>query len=121
MENQQFENQEGQPQQSPQHYSITIDPREQEGHEEQQAYYPQSMYVDPREKIQPKPRRRRRWLWLVAAIVIIALLGSGMRSGMRGFQHSTTETRSYELSAGAVPTLVLNDDTGSITIHTGNA
>lgn len=124
MENQQFENQEWQPQQpqqSPQQYSLNIDPREQQGQEEQQAYYPQSFYVDPREKIQPMPRRRRRWLWIVAALVIIALLGSGMQAGMRGYQHSNTETHTYELGAGVVPTLVLNDDTGSITIQTGDS
>ena len=121
MENQQFEKQEWQSQQSPQQYSINIDPREQQGQEEQQAYYPQSMYVDPREKIQPMPRRRRHWLWIVAALVIIALLGSGMQAGMRSFQHSNTETRTYELSTGVAPTLVLNDDTGSITIQTGDS
>lgn len=121
MENQQFEEQEWQPQQSPQQYSITIDPREQQGPEEQQAYYPQSLYVDPREKIQPKPRRHRRWLWIVGAILIIALLGSGVQAGMRSFQHSNTETHTYELGAGVAPTLVLNDDTGSITIQTGDS
>jgi len=133
MENQQFENQEwrsrqplqpSQPSQPSQQYSINIDPREQQGQEErgeQQAYYPQSMYVDPREKIQPMPRRRRRWLSIVAALVIIALLGSGMQAGMRSFQHSNTETRTYELSTGVAPTLVLNDDTGSITIQTGDS
>lgn len=123
MENQQFEKQEGQSQQPQQQYSITIDPREQDGQEEQQAYYPQSLYVDPHEKIQLKPRRRRRWLWIVAAIVIIALLGSGMQSRMRGLQHPTTETHTYTygLSTGVAPTLVLHDDTGSITIQTGDS
>lgn len=123
MENQQFEKQEWQPQQSPQQYSLNIDPREQQGQEEQQAYYPQSRYVDPREKIQPMPRRRRRWLWIVAVLVIIALLGSGVQAGMRGFQHSNIETHTYTYGLGTnvVPTLVLNDDTGSITIQTSDS
>src|SRR5438094_63591 len=122
MDNQQFENQEWrsrQPIQPPQQYSINVDPREQQEREGQQGYYTQSMYVDPREKIQPMPRRRRRWIWIVAAILIIALLGSGIQAGMKGFQHSSIESRTYELSAGVAPTLVLNDDTGSITIQTG--
>lgn len=119
MENQQFENQEWQ---TPRQYYVNTDSREQQGpqgQQEQQGYYPQSMYVDPREKIQPRPRRRRPWLWVVAAIVIIALLGGGIQSGLRNFVNTSSETHTYLVSA--LPTLVLNDNTGTVTIHTGGS
>jgi hypothetical protein len=116
MENQQFENQEWQTPQ--QHYGNT-DPREQQGPQGQQGYYPQPVYVDPREKIQPPPRRHRPWLWIVAAIVIIALLGSGIQSGLRNVVNTSSETHTYSVST--LPTLVLNDDTGTVTIHTGGS
>ena len=116
MENQQFENQEWQ---TPQQHFVNTDPREQQGQQEQQGYYPQSMYVDPREKIQPAPRRRRPWLWIVAAIVIIALLGGGIQSRLRNFVNTSSETHTYSVSA--LPKLVINDDTGTVTIHTGGS
>ncbi|OLD82082.1 MAG: hypothetical protein AUG54_03370 [Ktedonobacter sp. 13_1_20CM_4_53_7] len=114
MENQQFENQEWQ---TPQQHYVNTDPREQQGQQGQQGYYPQSMYVDPREKIQPAPRRRRPWLWIVAAIVIIALLAGGIQSGLRNFVNTSSETHTYAVSA--MPRLVINDNTGTVTIHTG--
>ncbi len=116
MENQQFENQEWQ---TPQQHYVNTDPREQQGQQGQQGYYPQSMYVDPREKIQPAPRRRRPWLWIVAAIVIIALLAGGIQSGLRNFVNTSSETHTYVVSA--MPRLVINDNTGTVTIHTGGS
>ena len=116
MENQQFENQEWQ---TPQQHYVNTDPREQQGQQGQQGYYPQSMYVDPREKIQPAPRRRRPWLWIVAAIVIIALLAGGIQSGLRNVVNTSSETHTYAVSA--MPRLVINDNTGTVTIHTGGS
>src|SRR5437763_8341591 len=116
MENQQFENQEWQ---TPRQHYVNTDPREQQGQQGQQGYYPQSMYVDPREKIQPAPRRRRPWLWIVAAIVIIALLAGGIQSGLRNFVNTSSETHTYAVSA--MPRLVINDNTGTVTIHTGGS
>src|SRR5207244_5024517 len=55
MENQQFENQEWQ---TPRQHYVNTDPREQQGQQGQQGYYPQSMYVDPREKIQDRKSTR---------------------------------------------------------------
>ncbi len=110
MENQQFEHQEWQ---SSQQSYVNTDPRE------QQAYIPQPGYIDPREKIQPAPRRRRLWLWIIAGLVIIALLGSGVQAGLRNIVNISSETRTYTVNA--LPTLVLNDATGTVTIHTGSA
>jgi hypothetical protein len=111
MENQQFEHQEWQP--SSQQNYVNTDPRE------QQAYIPQPGYIDPREKIQPAPRRRRLWLWIIAGLVIIALLGSGVQAGLKNIVNTSSETHTY--SVYALPTLVLNDNTGTVTIHTGGA
>jgi hypothetical protein len=110
MENQQFEQQEWQ---SSQQSYVNTDPRE------QQAYIPQPGYIDPREKIQPAPRRRRLWLWIIAGLVIIALLGSGVQAGLKSFVNISSETHTYSITA--LPTLVLNDNTGTVTIHTGAA
>ena len=109
MENQQFEQQEWQSSQQ----NVNTDPREQQG------YGPQPGLIDPGEKIQPIPRRRRPWLWIIGALVIIALLGSGVQAGLRSIINTSSETHIYTVSA--LPTLVLNDDTGAVTIHTGGA
>lgn len=111
MENQQFEQQEMQPSQQP---YVNTDPRE------QQEYNPQPGYIDQREKIQPTPRRRRPWLWVIAILVIIALLGSGVQAGLRNIDNTSSVTNTYAVSAQTAPTLVLNDDTGTVTIQTGN-
>src|SRR5438477_12871439 len=95
-----------------QQHFVNPDPREQQG---QQGYYPQSMYVDPREKIQPAPRRRRPWLWIVAAIVIIALLAGGIQAGRRNDVDTSSETHTYSVSA--IPRLGIDDDTGTDTLH----
>jgi DUF4097 and DUF4098 domain-containing protein YvlB len=110
MENQQFEHQEWQ---SSQQSYVNTDPRE------QQAYIPLPGYIDPREKIQPAPRRRRLWLWIIAGFVIIALLGSGVQAGLKSIVNTSSETHTYAIAA--LPTLVLNDNTGTVTIHTGGA
>lgn len=112
MENQQFEQQEWQ---SSQQSYVNTDPRE------QQAYNPQPGYIDPREKIQPAPRRRRLWLWIIAGLVIIALLGSGVQAGLKNIVNTSSETHTYAVIANVLPTLVLNDATGTVTIHTGSA
>lgn len=111
MENQQFEQPEWQS--SSQQRYVNTDPREQQG------YGPQPGLIDPREKIQPIRRRRRPWLWIIGAIVIIALLGSGVQAGLRSITNLSSETHTYTVSSTSLPTLVLNDDTGTITIHSG--
>lgn len=113
MENQQFEQPEWQS--SSQQRYVNTDSREQQG------YGPQPGLIDPREKIQPTRRRRRPWLWIIGAIVIIALLGSGVQAGLRSITNISSETHTYTVSASTLPTLVLNDDTGTITIHSGAA
>jgi DUF4097 and DUF4098 domain-containing protein YvlB len=111
MQNQQFEPQEWQP--NPQQSNINTDPRE------QQAYNPLPGYIDPREKIQPVRRRRRPWLWIIGIVVIVALLGGGIQTGLRNIVNTSSETHTYTIAT--LPTLVINDDTGTVTIHTGGA
>ena len=111
MQNQQFEPQEWQP--LSQQSNINNDPRE------QLSYNPLPGYIDPREKIQPVPRRRRPWLWIIGIVVIIALLGGGIQSGLKNVINTSSETHTYAVST--LPTLVINDDTGTVTVHTGGA
>ena len=113
MQNQQFEPQEWQP--ISQQSNINTDPRE------QQAYNPLPGYIDAREKIQPARRRRRPWLWIVCIVVIIALLGGGIQTGLRNIVNTSSETHTYTVAQSTLPTLVINDDTGTVTIHTGGA
>src|SRR5437588_10914224 len=109
MENQQFEKHEWQ---TPQQHYVNTGPREQQEQQGQQGYYPQSMYVDPREKIKPAPRRRRPWLWIVAAIVIIALLDGGIQTGLRNLVNTSRETHTY--AGRAMPRLLNTDNTGTV-------
>jgi DUF4097 and DUF4098 domain-containing protein YvlB len=51
--------------------------------------------------------------------VIIALLGSGAQAGLKSFLNISSETHTYTITA--LPTLLLNDNTGTVTIHTGSA
>src|SRR5947209_9002349 len=110
MSNQQFAEPEWQ---AAQQRNVNTDPRE-------QVYDPQPVNVDPREKIQPTPPRRRGrlWLWIVIAVIILAVLGSGVNAGFAGFHSTTTETHTYVVQ-GSVPNLIINDDTGTITIQRG--
>ena len=95
MENQQFEPPEWQS--SSQQRYVNTDPREQQG------YAPQPGLIDPREKIQPTPRRRRSWLWIIGAIVIIALLGSGVQAGLRSITNISSETHIYHKRHKSAP------------------
>src|SRR5947207_15265737 len=90
------------------------------GPREQQMYSQQPGNVYPGEKIQPTRRRRGRlWLWLVIVLAIVALLGMGVNAALSNAS-TTTETHRYTVSSSASPQLVLNDDSGSITIHRGS-
>jgi hypothetical protein len=70
------------------------------------------------------PRRRSHWPWIVLTFVLLfmlliggtvfALLIAGYNS--TGYAQSITETQHYTVSAN--PTLVLNNDTGSIHVRT---
>src|SRR5438067_481927 len=112
MSNQQF----AEPQwQDPGGSNVNTDPRE------QQMYNPQMVNVDPREKIQPQPAPRRRksrlWLWILIGVIVVALAGSGIDEAFGTFTNTSTETHTYQVASQSLPTLVIHDNTGSITIH----
>ena len=74
------------------------------------------------------PRRRSSWRpWIILAIVLLfMLLGGGILSlfslfgnGLVGFGNTAVATRNFTVSAS--PTLVLNNDTGSIHVHVANS
>lgn len=77
----------------------------------------------------PSARKRRSWLWIVLALILLCVLLIGgalftaifVGSNFAGYTNTSTETRHYTVSAN--PTLVLNNDIGSIHVRaasTGN-
>ena len=67
---------------------------------------------------QKQNRRRSPWLWVIALLVIMALLGGGL--GLpRGGYHFSKIGSAHTFSVGALPTIVINDDVGTIHVHTG--
>lgn len=73
------------------------------------------------------PHRRSPWPWIILAIVLlIMLLGGGIFSlfsnfggGFVGFGNTTTETKYFTVSTN--PTLLVNNDTGSIHVRAGGS
>jgi hypothetical protein len=67
------------------------------------------------------PRRPLRWPWIVLTCVLLFLLVSGGLAvlfgsfGVAGYTSSATETQTFTVST--YPTLVLNNDTGSIHVR----
>jgi hypothetical protein len=91
--------------------------------QEQQMSNPQGINVDPREKIQPQSapgrRKSRLWLWILIGVIVVALAGSGIDEAFGTFTNTSTETHTYQVGSQSLPTLVIHDNTGSITIHKG--
>lgn len=91
--------------------------------QEQQMYNPRGINVDPREKIQPQSapgrRKSRLWLWIVIGVIVVALAGSGIDEAFGTFTNTSTETHTYQVDSQSLPTLVIHDSTGSITIQKG--
>jgi hypothetical protein len=112
MSNQQFAEPE---EQDSQQRGINVDPRE------AQANSQQVVDVDPADKIQPQPapgrRRSRLWLWILIAVMVGALAASGIDETFHIFQHRSTETHIYQVNS--LPTLIIHEHTGSITIRKG--
>ena len=81
---------------------------------------------------QPQARRRGRssWFWIIIALIILGLMSGGFGSAFReknlpfdgggfGFpQKSVTDTRNF--AVGNQPTIVINDASGDIQVHTGD-
>lgn len=67
------------------------------------------------------PRRPSRWPWIVLTLFLLFLLISGGTVvlfgvfGVTGYASSATETRTFTMST--YPTLVLNNDTGSMHVR----
>jgi hypothetical protein len=81
---------------------------------------------------QPRARRRGRssWFWIIIALIIFGLMSGGFGSAFReknfpfdgggfGFpQKSVADTRTF--ATGTQPTIVINDASGGIQVHTGD-
>lgn len=80
--------------------------------------------VYPERMGQQRPRRHRRWPWVVGCLVVplilllvlaaVVVFGFVLHAGP-----AITTTRHF--SVGASPTLIINDDIGTIVVHTGSA
>ncbi|HEX6484268.1 MAG TPA: DUF4097 family beta strand repeat-containing protein [Ktedonobacteraceae bacterium] len=81
---------------------------------------------------QPQARRRGRrpWFWIIIALIILGLMSGGFGSVFprkgnpidRGFgfpQKAFTETRTF--ATGTQPTIVINDASGDVQVHTADA
>ncbi|MFL5653542.1 MAG: hypothetical protein ACJ8CB_05120 [Ktedonobacteraceae bacterium] len=62
--------------------------------------------------------KNRLRFWIIIALIVLATAVAGVDAAFAIFQHTTIETHTYTVSAQ--PTLVINDDTGSITIQRGS-
>jgi hypothetical protein len=102
---------------------FNTDPREQPQNERE--YNEAGLYGDSgAQKIgtaqfgQRQNRRRSPWLWVIVLLVIMALLGGGL--GLpRGGHHFSRIEPAHTFSVSALPTIVINDDVGTIHVHTG--
>lgn len=68
------------------------------------------------------PSRRGKWPWIVLTVILLCLLIAGglfAAFGVAGYANSVTETQHFIVSAH--PTLVLNNDTGSIHMRSAGA
>ncbi len=104
---------------------FNTDPREQL--QEERVYNEAGSYGDfgaqkigaPQSR-QRQNRRRSPWLWVIVLLVIMALLGGGLSLPRGGYNFSKIEP-AHTFSVGALPTVVINDDVGTIHVHTGSA
>ena len=105
--------------QSPQQFND--DPREQPW----QGAIPEQMYG---EKLQPQRRKRRGprgcIIAVVATLILLSLIGTGIgfaitRFGGLSFGPGITESHIFKVSSS--PQLVIDDPTGEVTIHSGEA
>lgn len=83
-------------------------------------------YAEPQpgEYLRPQPRkRRRRWPWVVGCLIVLLVLLAVLGLGVVGLGYvfhlgpSTTTTRHF--TVGTHPTIVINNDVGTILVHTG--
>src|SRR5215469_18052637 len=102
---------------------LNTDPREQPRNE--RAYNETDPYGDfGAQKIgtpqfgQKQNRRRGPWLWVIVLLIIMALLGGGLGLPRGGYHFNRTQ-QAHTFSVGALPTIVINDDVGTIHVHTG--
>jgi hypothetical protein len=70
-----------------------------------------------RTKVDKMTKNRLRF-WIIIALIVLATVIAGLDATFAIFQHTTIETHTYTVSAQ--PTLVINNDTGSITIQRGS-
>ena len=103
--------------------SFNTDSREQT--QEERVYNEAGSYNDHNAQKIGTPQFRQRqhgrrspWLWVIVLLIIMVLLGSGLGLPRAGYNFSKIEP-SHTFSVGALPTIVINDDVGTVNVHTG--
>src|SRR5947209_20404384 len=61
--------------------------------------------------------KNRLRFWIIITLIVLAVLLTGVDATFALFQRTTIETHTYTI--GTWPTLLIHDDTGSITIQAG--
>src|SRR6266581_1504132 len=132
--------------QSAQQYGVNADPREQGGYipqpinrdpleqpqwqtmpasEQERVYTGPDDYADsPAQKIgtnehrQRRQRRRGPWFWIILVVIVFAIVGGAGQGMFRSFSSSRVDA-AHSFSVGSLPTIVINDNAGTIHVTTG--
>ncbi|HEU5227179.1 MAG TPA: DUF4097 family beta strand repeat-containing protein [Ktedonobacteraceae bacterium] len=106
--------------------NINTDPREQRQQyqsENPQMYggsgQQQQMGEKPRTSRERRPRRG--WIFLLVVLLLIVLVAGGVVSLASSFVSSLSSTGTHSFSGIAHPKLVIQDDSGTIHVHTGGS
>ena len=111
---------------------INTDPREQPTWQatppqQERPYMGPGVYAPPgpQQMVGVPPRQRRRgrgpWFWIIIVLIIIALSG-GARASFSAFgPHSSIIEPPRQFAVNGTPNIVINDNVGTIHVHTGSA
>lgn len=69
-----------------------------------------------------RQRRRRAWPWIALVVLLLIILGSGSSSFLArfGVGSSAQEARVFAFGNGITPNVVITNDVGSISVHSGS-
>lgn len=81
------------------------------------------VYQEP-PQLRPRPRRRR-WPWVVGCLFVLLVLLAALAAGAVvfgfAFQLGPSTTTTHHYTVGTHPTIIVNNDIGTIVVHTGGA
>lgn len=105
--------------------NINNDPREQRQNHQSESpqTYGESGQQQMGEKLRTSRERRPRrgWIFLLVALLLIVLIIGGVVSQASSFASSLSSTATHSFSGVAHPKLVIQDDSGTVHVHTGGS